>query len=369
MSRMIPAYLAAMACTGLGCAADDPEEGGDPLPDGGVEGAPCPEGEPAYAEDVSGCQPAATDYRPREDGSAGDAWAACISDDNAYHQIEASVSSIARVDAYDRIGDLLWRNPAPTPGGFLDARVIYEQDEGLGSRVARRHDPHYPAPGSGGCEDEGVAEQYPDHCVGPAVLQPLIVAAFAAGIAGEDLAVNAARIGAALQWFLYVSVIKEAVTCATAAKDCDSAWAYYSGGAPRETPAGLAREVDRWAPATHDRAFDGVLAVRCWRDLDPGATAADLELRDLAVSQLDFALLRGMGILVRQRFGELSCATGDFREAALAALRVLVPLLDRETRERDAAAADRLLGELGKGTGDIDIEAATLALDEVYPCP
>jgi hypothetical protein len=352
-----------------GCAEEDPEEDGEPLPDGGVEGEPCPEGEPAYDEDVSGCDPEPTDYLPRENGSADDAWDACISDDNAYHQLEDSVSSIARVEAYEAIGDLLWQAGDPTSADFLDARVIYEQDEGLGSRVARRYDPHFAPPPAGGCEDEGVPAQFPDYCVGPAVLQPLIVDAFAAGIEGEDLAVNAGRIEAALQWFLYVSVIKEATTCADVAKDCDSAWAYYTGGAPRETPAGLARDVDALAPATHDRAFDGVLAVRCWRDLDPGEIAADLPLRDLAIGQLDNALLRGVAILVRQRFLELGCSSGDYREAALEELRVLVPLLDRETRERDGTVADLLAATVLEAADGIDVEAAVMAIDEVYPCP
>ncbi len=367
---MLLLLVAACACAGIaGCAEDDPATSDDPLSDGGVEGEPCPDGEPAYDEDVSGCSPAPTDYLPREDGSAGDSWAACISDDNTYHQIEESVSSIARVEAYVEIGDLLWRNAELQADDFLAARMVYEEDEGLGSRVARRFDPHFAPPPEGSCEDQGIPEQYPDYCVGPATLQPLLVGAFADGIEGEDLAVNAGRIEAALQWFLYVSVIKEAFSCADVAKDCDSSWAYYTGGAPRETPVGLARDVDSFAPATHDRAYDGVLAVRCWRGLDPGEIAAELPLRDLAIDQLDFALLRGVAILVRQRFLELVCSTGDYRDAALEELRVLVPLLDRETRKRDPIAADLLAVEIQKPLDEVAVEAAISVIDEVYPCP
>jgi len=362
-------FTAVIAASASACAEDDPKENNPPLGDGGVEGDECPEGEPEYDEDVSGCEPAETDYLPRENNSADDSWDECISDDNEYHQIEASVSSIARVEAYDEIGELLWHNSQPTPQDFLDARVIFEEEEGLGSRVARRYDPHYDPPEEGSCEDEGIPEQYPDYCVGPATLQPTIVEAFAAGVEGEDLAVNAGLIEAALQWFLYVSAIKEATTCADVAKDCDSSWAYYTGGAPRDAPIGLAFDIDDYAPATHDRAYDGVLAVRCWRDLDPDEIATDLDLRDLAIAQLDFALLRGMGILVRQRFLELDCSTGDYQQAALEELRFLVPLLDRETRERDEVAADLLAEEVDKDADAVDVDAVVEALDSVYPCP
>ena len=351
------------------CAADDPKESGDAAPDASVEGDPCADEELAYAEDVSGCEHAPTDYEPRENGSADDAWGACISDDVTYHAIEESVSSVARVEAYVQIGDLLWRNDAISPHGFIDARVIYEQEEGLGSRVSRRYDPHYPAPASGGCEDDAVAAANPEYCVGPATLQPILVAAFAAGAEGAELAENAARIEAALQWFLYVSVVKEATTCAETPDNCDSAWAYFCGGAPRSTPIGLAADIDGFAPETHDRAYDGVLAVRCWRDLDPAVPAVDLDMQALAIGQLDFALLRGMSIVARQKLVEIGCATGDYRDAALEWLRVVVPLLDRETRMRDPDAADGLLSALEGGPDLVDVPWATGALDAAYPCP
>ena len=45
------------------------------------------------------CEPLATDYLPRDAGSATDDWPACISDDNTYHWIGATIGSIARVAA------------------------------------------------------------------------------------------------------------------------------------------------------------------------------------------------------------------------------------------------------------------------------
>jgi len=206
--------------------------------------------------------------------------------------------------------------------------------------------------------------------VGPAVLQPILVDAFAAGSDGQDSVGNAARIHAALQWFLYVSVIKEVTTCTTAPADCDSGWAYYTGGTPREAPIGLAAEIQALAPETHQRIHDGLLAVRCWRNLDnETGEATDLGLRDRAIRQLDRALQRGMALLIRQRFEELACAAEDYQAAALEGLRVLVPLLDRATRELETAAADLLLNEVQKEAGAIDVQRMVEALDRLYDCP
>ncbi len=353
-----------------GCAADDPKPSDPPGGDGEARGAPCAP-PVTYSEDVSTCAPLATDYLPRDGGSATDTWAPCISDDNTYHPIEPSVSTIARVAAFEVIADLLWQNgKVPAPADFIDARVAYEEEQGLSSRLARRYDPHFPPPPTGGCEEPAVAAAYPDYCVGPARLQPLIVAAFADGALGNDPLGNAARIEAALLWFLYVSPIKEATTCTTTPKDCDSAWAYYTGGTSRTLPIGLARYVDRLAPETHDRAFDGILAVRCWKNLDNEAgTSTDLTLRDQAIAQLDRALVRGVALLARQRVLELECATGDYQTAALAKLALLVPLLDRETRARDVTAADLLLAQVALPADQIDVAAAVAAIDATYPCP
>jgi hypothetical protein len=352
------------------CAANDPKGSNGNNNNTPANGAAC---EPPVTtiEDVSACAAVATDYRPRDNGSANDTWPACISDDNLYHQIQPSVSTIARVTAFEAIGDLLWKNgKVASTQDFIDARIAYEEEQGLGSRIARRFDPHYTAPASGNCENPVVAAANPDYCVGPTKLQPLVVAAFADGALGNDPVVNAARIEAALLWFFYVSVIKEATTCTAAPQDCDSSWAYYGGGVSRSLPIGLGRYVDRIGPETHNRAYDGVLAVRCWKNLDnETGLSTNLTLRDQAIGQLDAALLRGMALIVRQRFLELECASGDFQMAALAELQVLVPLLDRATRVRDAGAADLLLAETAKAADAVDVAAAVTVLDAQYSCP
>ncbi len=351
----------------LGACSGDPNENG---PDGGADepilGAPC-QPPPAYLEDVSGCSPAADDYQPR---TGVDTWPPCISDDDAYHPLGASISTIARVEAFETLATLLWRDaPRPTGQAFLAARILFEEEQGLGSRVARRYDPHYPAPATGSCEDAGVPAAHPAYCVGPATIQPILNEAFAQGIQGRARVVNAARIHAALEWFLYVSVVKEATSCAATPADCDSHWAYYAGGGARDDPLGLGAQIRALAPETHQRIYDGLLAVRCWRNLDhEDGVAEDLALRDRAIAQLDRALLRGMALLVRQRFAELGCAEGHYREAALEGLRILVPLLDRAARARDPAAADFLRAEVQKAAETMDAAGAISRLDALFPC-
>ena len=350
------------------CAESDPVVGGSDIDDDPIVGEPCAQ-PPAFVEDVAGCAPLASDYRPRQNNSALDGWPACISDDNLYHRIEESVSSIARVAAYDEIVRVLWQNGPPSHQDFIVARVVFEEEQGLGSRVARRFDPHFAAPTLGECEDEGVAAANPDYCVGPAVLQPSIVAAFADGAEGHNRIVNATVIEDAIRWFLYVSAIKEATTCTETAKDCDSAWAYYSGGAAREHPIGLASDIESLATEAHNRAYDGLLAVRCWRDLDNGEVANNATMRVQAIAQLDVALLRGMAVLIRRHFQLLECSTWDYQQAHLQALRLLVPLLDRESRARDAVVADLLLREINGSADAADISTVLDAIDTTYPCP
>ncbi len=353
-----PFILGALAaCDGT----DDPVNGG---PDGSVVKDSGPDLE---RPDAGGCVRADTDYEP----GADDGWPPCISDDGEYHQIEATVSSIARVKAFEEIAGLLFDPAGATDGdAFLQARLIYQEDEGLDSRVVRRYDPHLQAPVDGDCTVEGIPEDYPDYCVGPATLQPLLLEAFNGGIAGDAPQPNAARIEAGLVWFLYVSVYKESLTCTDTARDCDSAWAYYTGGEPARGGIGLARMVRRVDPLTHDRAWDGLLAVRCWRDLDPAEVATDIERRELARDQTDRALIDGVAAIVRDRLQRLEASDGGERDYHHAFLQVLAPLLDREARSRSASEADVLLEELQKtDPAAVDTVAAIDAIDALFVCP
>ena len=317
--------------------------------------------------DDASCKPRADDYVP---GSATDGWPACISDDATYHRFAASISTIARVDAFDRIRVLLrfGTDVAPSTTDFVNARLAYTEVEGLESRVSRREDEHYPAAPKA-CRDLTADEQklYPDRCVGPVKIQPMLNDAFAAGATGKDPVLNAARVEAALLWFLFVSPYKETRTCATAQADCDSGWAYYTGGDDDRTleGRGFARYVRARSKQAHDAIWNGLLAVRCWRDLDnPTGLAADLALRDRAVDQLDRALIRGLTVVVRQRLDRLAC--GGTWEST----RILGAVLDREATKRDATKAAALRAELAKvDATTVDVKAAKAALDGLFGCP
>lgn len=371
--RQLPAAALALAAAALlvgACSGPEESERADAgaQPDASTA-TDCPT-PPEHVEELSACQGLATDYRPRENGSADDSWAACISDDGVYHRVAESVSSIARVEAFDGIAELLWRGgKVPSAQEFVDARVLYAQDQGLDSRLQRREDVHFPADAAGRkCSEAGVPEENPERCVGPAKLLPILNDAFARGAQGESPRKQAARIEAALLWFLYVSPLSEATSCAEKPADCDSAWAYYTGGTPRKSPAGLARYVEALGPETHDRAYDGALAVRCWRNLDnETGVAGNLELRDLARAQYDQALLRGVALIARQRFTELACADGPGNEARLAFLQTLVPFLDRAAKAREPDAAALLQAEVGAAVPDV--ARAVGALDSLFACP
>ncbi|MBN1205230.1 MAG: hypothetical protein JXB05_09930 [Myxococcaceae bacterium] len=359
------AALLASACD------DDPTPPGNP--DSGTPGL-CSNA-PNTPEDLSSCLPAATDYRPREpqvNDSTSDAWAACISDDNTYHPIDPNISTVARVAAFEEIDTLLWRNgKVPATNDFVAALDMYTQPEGLASRVQRREDYHYPPAAAGSCRNAGVPETAPDRCVGPARLLPILNDAFTRGGQGEAPRLHAARIEAALLWFLYISAISEVNTCTTTPKDCDSGWAYYSGGTERCAPKGLAAYVQAVGPQTHERAYDATLAVRCWRNLDNEAGAAThTALRDQAIAQLDRATLRGVALILRQRFTQLSQGGDEEKQAHLAFINTLGPFLDREARARNATQADALKAQVSKtSAAEVDVPAATAALDTLFSCP
>ncbi|HEX8704292.1 MAG TPA: hypothetical protein VF815_36005 [Myxococcaceae bacterium] len=336
------------------------------------------ENPPANEDDAARCEPAETDYRPGEpdvNNASTDAWAACISDDNTYHPIDPNISTIARVAAFDEIGNRLWKNgKVPTPADFTAAFDLYTQPEGLGSRVQRREDYHYPAaPNNARCRDAGVPATAPDRCVGPAKLLPIINEAFVQGSKQDDKTprLHAARIEAALVWFLYISVVSEINTCATTPRDCDSAWAYYTGGTARCEPKGLAAYVRSVGPRTHERIYDATLAVRCWRNLDNETGAAsNTDLRNRAQNQYDKAALRGVALILRERFTLLSQGSDEEKQARLAFINTLGPFLDRAARELNASQADALKAQLGKtSASEVNVNTATGALDALFGCP
>lgn len=350
------------------CGEDDPAGTADAAPRD--DAAPPADAPPAIDAAPSGCQPLATDYLPATPGD--DTWPACISDDNAYHRFNESISTIARVAGFESIADLLFTGAAPSAQDFTDARLIYLEENGLDSRVSRREDEHYP-PAPMSCRDLSPDDlaMYPDRCVGPVQIQPILNDAFAAGQIGTEPRINAARIEAALLWFLYVSVHKEATTCTVTVADCDSHYAYYTGGEDRSGGLGFARYVRERSVEVHDRVWDGILAVRCWRDLDnPTGEAMDLAQRDRAIAQLDRAALKGVALIVRERVVQLASATGEDADVLWAFLTILGPVLDREAEVRDPTNAAVLAAEWAKtDPATVDTGAIIEALDVVFDCP
>lgn len=368
-TRFFAFRVATLAIVLAACEGDDPEAttpelgGGDPervvasLIDQNL-----------VSRDPTGCEPLADDYMPSAAGMGDDAWPACISDDDDYHIINPSIGALGRVAAFEDIAVLLGfgGGKVPTPEDFLAARLRYTEEQGIESRVVRREDEHYP-PAPAACRDLSPEQQAqdPDRCVGPMQIRPILNAAFEAGIQGEDPVANASSIEGALLWFFYISSFKEATTCAVAAQDCDSMWAKYTGGEDREGGLGLARYVKPRSQMAHDRIWDGLLAVRCWRDLDnPMGEAMNLELRDQARAQLDRALLFGVAQIVSQRVAELPS------EAAWQSTKILSQVLDREATLRDPAMAERLRAEFATDdAADVDPGAVTQAIDALFPCP
>lgn len=372
IARVLPLVAAAALAA---CESSDPAESG--LDAGGAGGgsssAACDAEKGRTVMDAPSCKALATDYSPAN-GSKDDSWAACVSDDGVYHPFNASVGSNARMAAFDEMATLLGfgGKKSPTPQEFLDAKVAYSQPEGLQSRVARREDTHYPPVLVNGekkaCRDLDAATiaANADRCVGQAKIQPLVEAALNAGAKGDDPALNAARVEAGLLWFAYVSVFKEIETCGTGDKeDCDSATGYYAGGQTRDNPVGFGRYVKAISPQAHDRVWDGLLAVRCWRDLDQAMPEGDTPMREQAQQQVDRATLRGLALVVRERL-QNAPTCGVAHES----FQLLGAVLLRAAKERDAAKAAVLATEVAKTVkGEIDVKAATDALDALFPCP
>jgi hypothetical protein len=374
-------FLSAILAAVLGCETEDPATtptgaGGSSVSsdaatgdEGDVIRACDPDAVPALPV-PSGCTVPPTDYTPRDPSSAGKRYPACISDDNTYHPFQADVPSNARLAAIQSIGRMLGWNGSkiPQPTDFEQARLLYTMPEGVDSRVQRREDVHYPeAPKI--CRDMTPDEiaQYPDRCVGPAKIIPLLNDAFEKGQKGIEPLVQAARIEAALLWFMWVSYYKEGLGCSIELNQCDSTSAYWGGNQDRTAPptGGVGRYVKPLSSEAYERGWDAVLAMRCWRDLDnPNGVATDLALMNRVGAQLDRAADHALALIVRHRLQNLRC------NAAWETVKILGGVLDRAATVIDVAKAKYLRDELAKADPTtVDVKAATSALEELFPCP
>ncbi len=320
--------------------------------------------------DTSGnnCATLPNDYTPRDAASAKDTWPACVSDGNQYVPIGQTTLAAARVAAFHDIGQKLGFGGLniPSSDDFKAARAIYTAADGIESRVLEIEDDHFPAAPKP-CKDLTADEQaqYPFRCVGPIRIRPILDIAFEAGSRGEDPVINVARIEAALLWFFYMSTYAEAIRAAENPAAVDESWASYTGGEGRDKPLALAQYVAVRSNETHDRIWDGLLALRCWRDLDnPQGPAMDTVMQSRAVEQLDRALVRGIALILRQRLELSAC------EPAWISAEILGGILFREAQARDPAAADVFIEELSRRRAVlVNLEKLLGVTDTLFPCP
>lgn len=319
------------------------------------------------------CMPLATDYQP---GKTVAGWPACVSDSGTYTPINANVSTVARIAAFEEVAKLLWEcDKVPSAQDFNDAKVQLNIANGLQSRLDRREDEHYPAfvngMGATLCTDSTMNTMRPDRCVGPVKMVPLINAAFLAGSMGQQPRVNAAKVEGVLLWFLYTSVYKEAVTCGNAAtQDCDSSWAYYSGGEAKAAAGkGFMRYTKVADANAHTRVYDATLATRCWRDVDMAVPPANTTLRDRAFGQLDRSLDRALAVVAMDRLGFMKRNTDERKAADWAFSQIVIAALDRAAKAKDMTAAAKLSTEVQKTDPNaVQVDVLLTTLQQLFPC-
>ena len=73
---------------------------------------------------------------------------------------------------------------------------------------------------------------------------------------------------------------------------------------------------------THSRIFDGLLAIRCWRENDTEDPAVDPERHFQAATQLDRGLDRGLVVILQERLKVWSAAEGQAKAKAWAFLEI-----------------------------------------------
>lgn len=363
--------------------SNDSGTSGGSADSGSSGGADCvPSDMEAPPLDLGSCAPGEDDYQPTVNGSADDAWPACINDDGSYTPFEQP-GAAARTVAWEEMRTIF--AAGTTPDDFTAAREQYALDEGIESRVLRREDIHYPNIDEADqdpmvdfdkqCTIESNVTAYPDRCAGPAKIAPIINEAFAAGQAGEgDGAVHAARIDAGVAWFMYLSVVKEAIfSCPPAdyGGDCDAAWGYYNGATDRSNPQGLGGDVLAVSPQSNERIFDGLAAMRCWRDAYPADMDADTSdpLYANGSAQLDRANNHGAAVILRDRLAQqLACsedAAANWAWIQVFGQAIVKPAQDADSGQ--AATWEALI------TNDAptpeDILGGIAALDALFPCP
>jgi hypothetical protein len=343
----------------LACG-DEPAPTPDPLDAGELPGGVNP---PVMGECVAFNTELEGDFKPGTD----DAFGACAADDGTYHPVDPSISSVARTQALEAITALLSTPTAdPSPDDFLAARKLYDEDEGLGSRVARRYDPHYQPKADADCRDADSVRQNPDYCVGPAKLEPILRSALNAGYEGRDPRFNAGRVEGALYWFSAVSTYKETLTCAEEnPKDCDSAYGYFDGAGLGIGLGGAMAEADLQAYA---RAARGALAISCFRELDPAVPAQNGALRDRARAQLDRAVLEGVIAVLLARIDAVAAAEGDAARFHWGFVTAFLGAVQSQTFRAEGAREPIDAARAAASPAEVDLTTLKDALTRIVRC-
>ncbi len=353
--RIHPTYLPASALLWLvfatACGGEDAAAPGDVDigPNGGVFGAET-EGGSCVPLDQS----LPTDYTPGK----SDGWPACVSDDGKFHPFESSISTAARAKAFDDIAKLLF-TPAsdPSPDAFIEARLIYDEDEGIGSRVVRRYDPHNEVPRGTNCTKAADVKAEPTYCAGPGRILPIAQDALAEGAKGNAPRFQAGRLEGALLWFFAISTYKETFSCSDTIADCDSAYAYYDGAGAGYALGGYVAAVD---PDADDAAKLGALAVNCWRDVDMTIPPKNTALRERARAQFDRAVIRGALSVLLDRIDQAKSATGDTQRFHWGFIRTFLGALDSQVWRDGGAKKAIAAAQLADAPTDLDSLAAAL---------
>ena len=360
----ITALCTTIACENGDRSTEAPSGTAGEIGAGGTAGS---SGSGGVGGETSQCDRLDTDY-------PSDGWPSCISDDDQWHLAgESAPSSQARIDSFEFIAELLWRgSQPPSAEDFLNARVEYAIDQGLDSRVQRRYDAHIMRPAEGvNCRGADHGELYPEYCVGPGRILPIITASLASGSMGEQPLENAAKVEASLLWFIYISAYKEAYSCAGTVKDCDSSWAYYGGAETVDGATGFAKYVKTLSSTVHRDTFDALLGVRCWRDLDAGESAVNTTLHAQVLDQLDRSLDRGLALILAARIDLLLGLTSeqiDKKNASRAFLRILGPVSHRAFTNRNPTLAEQIAPLWEGALDDSDLQTLLNALNVTFEC-
>lgn len=303
---------------------------------------------------------------------------------------ESPADVIAQMDALERIRTVL-ENASVSKQRFIEAENEYKEPNGIQTalaRVADYHDTQYPLGKADTCLIKPITNECASVCVGTTQIEPIIQEAFAQAKSGNNLYVQAARLDAALLWFNYVSIYASMYLGRENPQGIDSARAYYAGG---QTPSGAGIGISKYfkqlkpltlsqGQTTDEKVWDGLRALRCWReklgDSTPVVNPIDDSENDTrwkaARDQTDRALLAGIAAIVQMRLTNLiNEKEAEVKSAHWAFVQTLGRFLLRaaENAAPDTDGATLLENELMKtDAAQVNASEILTAFQNEFPC-